>query len=254
MKIKGLIVFFLVIILLSIIAIYYPSTTSRAISIKENYAPEEAKLLRVIDGDTIEVLSKNNTKQSIRLLGINTPEKGMPFSDEAASFLRKFVNKTIVLERDKEDTDKYKRKLRYIFYNSSFLNLEIVENGFANIYYTRGLKYENKFISAEKQARNLEIGFWKTSQEKCSTNNCLSLKELNYTAEYFIIKNKCNYVCELEGWFVKDAGRNVIYLSSMNSGEEKTYNSGTGKDLWNNNGDKFFLLDKKGFIVLFFEY
>jgi endonuclease YncB( thermonuclease family) len=85
MKSKRLFIFFLVIILISIFSVIYPKLTGHVIK-SEEYTKEEAILLRVIDGDTIEVLL-NNEKTSIRMLGINTPEKKMPFSGEGKNFL-----------------------------------------------------------------------------------------------------------------------------------------------------------------------
>jgi micrococcal nuclease len=264
---KRIIIFLLIMLLLSIFSIYYPSInklTTHAIKeeIKENYPKEQAILEIVIDGDTIEAKTGNETWK-IRLLGINTPEKKMPFSNESSNFLKQFENKTIVLERDFEDTDKYDRKLRYIFYQDEnvngkgfkrFINLEILENGFANSYYTDSLKYEKELLRAEAQAKNFEKGIWSKSQEVCSQENCIRLVELNCTGEFFVIKNTCSFNCDMNGWFVKDAGRNTFYLSSLLAEEEKTYFSKNKKEVWNNDHDKFFIFDENGFLVLFYEY
>lgn len=253
MKLKRLLIFFLVILLLSIISILYnPNPTGNAV--KQDYYPKETAILeRVIDGDTI-VYRIGNISQSCRLLGINTPEKNMPFSNDSKNFLKKFENKTIILERDKEDTDKYDRKLRYIYYENRFINLEILELGLANSYYIIGLKYEKQILNAESQARNSGIGIWTKSNEPCSINNCILLKELNSTSEFFIIQNICDKTCELNRWFVKDAGRNTFYLSNLQPLEEKTYYSKNNSNIWNNEGDKFFMFDKKGYLVIYYEY
>lgn len=247
MNTRRILVFFLVIFALSIFSIIYPNLTGNAI--KQEYLNETAILARVIDGDTIEL----DSGEHVRLLGINTPEKKMPFSSEAANFLRQFENKTIILQRDYEDIDKYKRKLRYIFYEDNFINLEILKNGFANTYYLSGLKYEKELVQAENQAKIQEIGIWTKSQEVCAIQNCIVLKELNYTEEFFTIENTCSFECDLDGWFVKDAGRNTFYLSNLNSGEQKTYSS-ENKEIWNNDGDRFFMFDKNGYLALFYEY
>ncbi len=244
---KRILTFLLVILLLSIFSIVYPHLTGQ-VSKQIEYPLESATLLRVLDGDTIEI----DSGPHVRLLGINTPEKKMPFSNESANFLKQFVGKKITLERDKEDTDKYKRKLRYIYYENRFLNLEILEQGLANSYYTVGLKYEKEVLNAEKQAKDLEIGIWTKSSEICS--DCIKLKELNAKEEYFIIFNQCNYNCVLDKWFVKDAGRNTFYLSNLSSGQEKTYESPDNKEIWNNEGDRFFLFDNKGFLATFYSY
>ena len=243
---KRLLIFLLVILLLSIFSIIYPQLTGEA-SKQTDYPLEYATLQRVVDGDTIEL----DNGEHIRMLGINTPEKKMPFSNESANFLKQFVGKKIILERDWEDTDKYKRKLRYIYYDNRFLNQEILELGLANSYYTSGLKYEKQLLAAEEQAKNLAIGIWTKSREVCS--NCIKLKLIDAKEEYFTIMNQCNYDCILDKWFVKDAGRNTFYISNMSASEEKTYSS-NGKDIWNNDGDRFFLFDNRGFLALFFQY
>ena len=155
--------FILIILLLAIISIYYPNFTGQTTTnTKVEYPLENAVLLRVIDGDTIEI----DEGVHVRLLGINTPEKKMPFSNLATEFLKQFENKSIQLLRDWEDTDKYIRKLRYLFYDNRMINLEIIESGFANIYYEKGLSYEQELLRAESQARAQELGIWKKSGEQ----------------------------------------------------------------------------------------
>jgi micrococcal nuclease len=250
MKPKRLVIFFLVILLLSIFSIIYPWLTGQVTKPVE-YEKEEATLLRVIDGDTIEVLL-NDEKTSIRMLGINTPEKKMPFCDEAKNFLKQFENKTILLLRDKEDTDRYNRKLRYVFYEDRLLNEEILENGLANAYMLEDLKYEQDFKLAEKTARLNEVGIWTKSGDVCA--DCITLEELNYTEEFFILENDCEFDCSLDGWFVKDAGRNTFYLSAIKAGEEEKVFSKTNKSVWNDAGDSFFMFDKGGLLVEYYEY
>ena len=120
-KIKG---FLLILLILSIIAYSYDNFFKTGQSISNLQQNETAILLRVIDGDTIET-----SQGTIRLLGINTPEKTMPYSNSAKEFLNLFLQKNLTLIKDREDLDKYKRKLRYIFFESRFLNLEILESG-----------------------------------------------------------------------------------------------------------------------------
>lgn len=253
MKNKRLIVFFIVIFTLSFLSIYYPKLTGNASQTPVNYEKEIAILNRVLDGDTIEVTGPEiGNKTHIRLLGINTPEKKMPFSNESRAFLEQFVNKTIELERDSEDIDKYDRKLRYIYYENRFLNQEILELGLANSYYMSDLRYRTELLDAEAQAKNLGVGIWTKSSDVCFS--CIYLRELNATQEFFIIGNNCSFNCELSGWFVKDAGRNTFYLSELGSNTEQTYYSKNNTNVWNDEGDRLFIFDKRGYLVLFYEY
>lgn len=254
MQYKRAVFFVGIIILLYVISSYSPSmkgVVGKAIlnEREQEFGFETATLLRVVDGDTIEALVENETWK-IRLQGINTPEKGKPFSNEAKDFLKQFENKSIQLMRDFEDTDRYDRKLRYLFYENRLINKEILEQGLANKYYYSGLKYEKELVNAEEYARENSMGIWTKSQETCA--NCIILLGINVTEDSFKIKNKCEFDCLLEGWFVRDAGRKIVKLNNINSGEEKTYTS--KEDIWNNKGDQFFMFDKNGYLVIYYNY
>ena len=242
---------FLILFLIAAYLFYHfqENLTGQAIQEEEERHREEGILLRVVDGDTIHALI-NGKDETVRMLGINTHEKGMPYSESGKEFLSNFVNLSIILEKDKEEVDKYQRKLRYIFYNGKNLNLEIIEKGYANVYMISDSKYKQKFLDAEKKARDKEIGIWEKSKEECS--ECLQLLELNYNLEYFVISNTCSFYCNLTGWFVKDTGRNLFYLQDLNQGENEKVSS--EKEVWNNDGDRLFLFDSKGKLVIFYNY
>ena len=70
MKFNRLLVFLLIISLLALLSYFQHEPTSQVIK-QEEYPLETATLLRVIDGDTIEI----DEGPHVRLLGINTPEK-----------------------------------------------------------------------------------------------------------------------------------------------------------------------------------
>lgn len=249
MKLNRFFIFVIVIILLALLSIYYPHLTGESISDSQNYERESAFVTRVIDGDTVKV-NLNGNEETIRLLGINTPEKGKPYSKKATEFLMQIENHSVEVLRDKEDIDKYDRKLRYVFYENELLNAEILQEGLATSFMLDGLKYEKKLKSAENYARNNEIGLWIKSKERCAL--CIELIELNYTEEFFIISNNCNFDCNLSGWIVKDDANHFFKLSDLYPGEEKKYSSET--KIWNDEGDRFFMRDKIGGLVVFYEY
>lgn len=251
--------FILVLILLGTLAYFYPAIQEKfgitGNTVNNQPEKEQAVLVRVIDGDTIVVTGPViGNETHIRLLGINTPEKKMPFASQAANYTSSFINQTIILEKDITDTDMYGRKLRYLFYDNRLIDQEILELGLANSYMLDGLRYKNTLINAENQAKNLQIGIWTPSNETCALNKCIILKELNYSSEFFTIKNNCTFFCRLDGWFVKDAGRNTFKIGDLMPGEEKTYPSGKNKSIWNDNGDRFFMFDKSGLLVIFYQY
>lgn len=242
MESKRPLIFFLILILLGVFAYYNSATTGNVI---QNPELETTKVTKVIDGDTIET-----TSGTIRLLGINTPEKGHYLYQEAKAFIKPLENKTIQLLRDKEDKDKYYRKLRYVFYEDKFVNLEIIENGFATAYILEDLKYKDKFLRAQKQAKNSKLGLWKTSNQKCA--DCILLIDLNPEQEYFVLRNNCTTSCRTSQWQVKDAGRNTFQIPNLDENQQITITS--SKNVWNNDHDEFFLRDSNGPLVIYYKY
>lgn len=119
---------------------------------------EEVVVSRVIDGDTFETIGGN----TVRLIGINTPEKNEPYYDEAKERLSDLIeNKKVILTKDKENKDKYGRLLRYVYVDDIFVNLKLIEEGYATAYSVPpNLKHENEFKYAEFKAKSSKIGIW----------------------------------------------------------------------------------------------
>jgi len=84
-------------------------------AIEELQAKTEASVIRVIDGDTIEV-DIDGALYKVRYIGIDTPEVGQLYADEATKKNRELVEgKVVWLEKDVSETDKYNRLLRYVY-------------------------------------------------------------------------------------------------------------------------------------------
>jgi len=242
MKLNRIIVFFLIIIFLSLLAVNLPETGN---IIKQEYELEETIVIKIIDGDTIET-----ELGTIRMLGINTPEKNKYLYQEAKDFLLFLENQTIYVLRDIEDRDKYDRLLRYVFYENRLINLEIIEQGLGTAYMFEDISYKDKLLRAEQQARNQKLGLWEISDNKCS--KCIELIQLNPQEEFFILKNNCNFDCNISSWYVKDAGRNIFDLENLEAGSELRINS--KKSIWNNDHDSFFLRDSEEKLVIYYNY
>jgi len=251
---KRIFVFLLIILLLGILA-YLLVENDKIISgniVKTSeYKKETVFVSKVVDGDTIKDLSGN----SYRLLGINTPEKAKPYYQEAKNFLIEGIeNKSVEVLRDATDKDQYGRKLRYVFYDNRLINVEILEKGFATSFMLDSLIYENKLKTAENFAKENQIGLWERSSDICAS--CISLEKLEPIEDYFIIKNNCNHNCILAGWLVKDDANHFFKIDNLNAGDDKKYDSMIifKKEVWNDKGDRFFMRDKNGKLVVFYEY
>ena len=96
------------------------------------------QVVRVIDGDTIQVCCVFGDRVKVRYIGADTPKthhpmRGVePYGKEAAEANRKLVDgKTVRLEFDVQQLDKYGRILAYIYLeDGTFVNAWLVENGY----------------------------------------------------------------------------------------------------------------------------
>lgn len=119
---------------------------------------QNAVVTKVIDGDTIVV----EGGAIIRLIGINTPEKGEPFYSEAKDYLEeKVFMKEVNLESDIENKDQYERYLRYVWINSSLVHNDLLREGLASVMtYEPNTKHASEFIQAEQEAKENKKGLW----------------------------------------------------------------------------------------------
>jgi len=109
---------------------------------------------KVIDGDTVVI-----NGVSVRLLGMDTNERGEECYKEAKTRLEELIlDKEVILERDVNDKDQYKRLLRWIFIDDKNINLLMVEEGLAIARFYEDKKYREDILEAEKEARAKGVG------------------------------------------------------------------------------------------------
>ncbi|KKS14312.1 hypothetical protein A2617_03910 [Candidatus Daviesbacteria bacterium RIFOXYD1_FULL_41_10] len=125
---------------------------------------EEAEVVRVVDGDTIEIAGG----KTVRYIGIDTPETVDPrrpvgcFGKEASDKNKELVEgRQVKLVKDVSETDKYGRLLRYVYVGDTFVNDFLVRNGFAkSSSYPPDIKFQEQFREAENEAREGNKGLW----------------------------------------------------------------------------------------------
>ncbi|EAI8783742.1 thermonuclease [Campylobacter upsaliensis] len=121
------------------------------------------KVLRVIDGDTIELLAKTSkenpynhiTKLKIRLYGIDAPELKQAYGKEAKEYLSALVLKQevgLIIE----NKDKYERIVGTIFLKGKDINKEMVKNGYAHAYES----FSKKYLAEQADAKMFKLGLW----------------------------------------------------------------------------------------------
>jgi micrococcal nuclease len=127
-------------------------------------------VVRVVDGDTV-VLDFGAVTESVRLIGIDTPESVKPdspvecFGVEASSFTRSLLPEgtAVRVERDVEARDDYGRLLAYVYRASDgvFVNQEIVEKGYARpLTIPPNVTHADLFVQAARRADRADTGLW----------------------------------------------------------------------------------------------
>lgn len=120
---------------------------------------------KVHDGDTITARVENRYEK-IRLIGIDTPEMGQrPWGSKAKEYLVGLIDassQTLTIEYDIEHRDKYGRILAYIWANDGrLINEEMLRSGYAVLFtFPPNVKYVDRFISAQKEAKDKKLGIW----------------------------------------------------------------------------------------------
>jgi len=134
---------------------YFLGHTSNTLEI------EQAVVVRVIDGDTIELADGRR----VRYLGIDTPELGEDYGTEASARNKELVeNKVVELQRGKRDKDEYGRLLRYVYVDGVFVNAELVAGGYARAYiFDPDERYSQVLVQLEQYAKLSKRGLWAAS-------------------------------------------------------------------------------------------
>ena len=138
----------------------------------------------VVDGDTIQVAYENGTGDTVRLVGVDTPEvhiendptefEGIPETDDGASCLRgagtnvsslakqRLLGETVGLAFDPNLNRRgyYDRLLAYVVHDETLFNYRLVETGHARVYDSEFERAE-LFYAAEETARSDRRGLWR---------------------------------------------------------------------------------------------
>jgi endonuclease YncB( thermonuclease family) len=128
-----------------------------AIAFSSDTATFRAKVIGVLDGDTIEVL-KDKAPVRIRLYGIDCPEHDQDFGTRAKQFTSdKVFGKTV--EVVPVEKDRYERQVAKIYIDGKYLNQIIVAEGLA-WWYKRYAPKDVDLKDAENAARSAKKGLW----------------------------------------------------------------------------------------------
>lgn len=127
---------------------------------------QEAYVIYVVDGDTIDVVI-NQQEYRVHYLLVDAPEmdagsEAQPFGLAAAELNRALVDRqTVLLEKDVSDTDSNGNLLRYVYVGGLMVNEDLLRQGLAQVAgYPPDVKYEARFLAVQEEARTARRGLW----------------------------------------------------------------------------------------------
>jgi endonuclease YncB( thermonuclease family) len=127
-----------------------------------------AKVVEVIDGDTIDVQLADGREERVRYIGMDTPEIHGPvecYGQEASAYNDRLVGgKTVWLELDVEERDRYQRLLAYVYLDSdgqAMVNAILLSQGYAQVLtIPPNVRYADRFLKLQQEAREAGRGLW----------------------------------------------------------------------------------------------
>jgi len=119
---------------------------------------ETVDVLDVVDGDTILLTDG----REVRYMGVNTPERGQPFYDEATQLNRDLVyGKSVTLHFGGRRTDRYGRTLAMVYVDGLWVSDSLVAAGLAVVYgFSDNAEFLPPLIATQRIAIDARIGLW----------------------------------------------------------------------------------------------
>lgn len=123
----------------------------------------QGKVIKVTDGDTVNVLTSDYQTHKIRLSGIDAPEKKQAFGNKSKQALADDIDGKVVTV-DYNKRDRYQRIIGKIMLNGKDINIRQVQRGLAWHYkkYEKEQEVEDRAIYADAEylAQRDKVGLW----------------------------------------------------------------------------------------------
>jgi micrococcal nuclease len=225
----------------------------------------DATVVEVTDGDTVEVEFDDGTTDTVRLLGVDTPEvyggndpsefEGVPdtgdgetclgYEGEVASTVAKnrLLGERVTLKFDSEADRRgsYDRLLAYVYVDGENFNYQLIDHGHARVYDSTFSK-SDEFYAAEDDAQSAGIGLW-ACDDPASQLGEVTIERFhpdpvgddyaNMNEEFVVVQNRRASSADLSGWRIRDEYGNDYDFPAgfgLDSGQTVTLHTGTGSD------------------------
>jgi micrococcal nuclease len=229
-------------------------------------------LVRVIDGDTLEV-SLEGTTETVRLIGIDAPALSEPFGPQARDFLQdNLTGSEVYLELDVQERDSSNRVLAYVWYEDVdgywMANENLIWEGLAMVLTVEpNVTYAEVFEWGQEMAQAAGLGMWEgmsTSPVELLTVHADAAGDdaANLNDEW--LEFRVRVAGSLAGYTVEDVDGNVYEFPNRVFAEGDVFRlyTGSGTDtqtalywgsaspIWDNDGDAVFVVDSEGTVRL----
>lgn len=131
------------------------------ITVAVNRIEQKGIVVKIIDGDTFDLLTQEKNTIRIRMNGIDCPERKQDFYKVSKNALADYIFKKEV-RLITTGMDRNKRTIAIVFCNSENINLAMIRNGYA--WHFKKYSSDTAFANAEMEARRKNKGLWQMSK------------------------------------------------------------------------------------------
>lgn len=231
---------------------------------------DEVTVASVADGDTIEVTRNSGESESVRLVGINAPERGACHFAEAREYLTgEILGDRVLLET--VGIDRFGRILAFVSRGDTNMNESLVSRGHAiALTPDEGTLASRQLLLAEKEAAEADRGLW--ADDACGAEGPIPpvrITEFRFDPEgpdgdvldqeFVVITNEGSSGLDISGWTLRDESSLHRHRfgsgTFLPAGESLKVTSASpswdpgGGPVWNNEGDLILLMDESGRVV-----
>ncbi|MDD1706583.1 MAG: lamin tail domain-containing protein [Methanoregulaceae archaeon] len=224
--------------------------------------PYPARVDHVIDGDTLRIALLDGSQETVRILGIDTPElkpgendpdtfEGITdpwflssWGEVASSTLYREVEGrevVVTIDRAAGERDQYGRLLAYLqTADGTDIGELLISRGLARVYTAESFTRKERYLTAQEVAMRQRTGLWSGIAPSPSGSNGVFIVSVHYDAagddrinltdEYIILKNGGSITIILTGWQIRDSDGFVYTFpeATIGPGAELTLHTGNG--------------------------
>jgi micrococcal nuclease len=224
--------------------------------------PYSARASRIIDGDTLRITLPDGSEETVRILGIDTPEvtpggnnpdtfEGVSdpwflsaWGEEASSTLRREMEGMVVaitIDQAAGERDRYGRLLAYVHtHNGTDIGELLLSLGMARVYTAESFARKDLYLEVQERAMRQRTGLWSGMPPALPGSERVLITAVHFDAagddrinlndEYITLQNNGSIPVTLTGWQVRDSDGFVYTfpVTALDPGAALILHTGSG--------------------------